>query len=255
MSLYDDDNLYDAGADDDILKRDKSKSNYKLPQHISGHMPGYLQEALERFVQEHPDMGDELYSHALVVPRSVHLFMDLTSNVAKTATTGKGSAPFRALIDIMDEMTEGEVTRRTKLYDLERLLTTQMLNLYATNKLHQAIYHSNVIPTPSSGEFMLYLSRLIDIQMFCIDELKAEYVGVCEMQGKEPNPTLLEDGYIEFADLGLASTLPLPTYKYHHEHGDVTRVRDSYESALDTLSRALIETFSVLAKEDGSTTT
>jgi hypothetical protein len=185
-----------------------------------------------------------------VVPRSVHLFTDLTTSLGKTQIVGRGATAYRALITIIDEMTEGEVTRRTEIYELERQLVTLQFNLYSTNKLHQDVYHSEVDPTPTSGEFMLYLSRLINIQMFCIEEIKADYVALCDLYGRTPDQTLMTDGYIEFADLGLATTLAVPTYKYHYQHGDMSRVRETHEVALDHLSRALVEGFRAQARDN-----
>jgi hypothetical protein len=138
MSNIYDDSIFDAN-DDDLLKQKPNQDLSHQRQNFPRHIPPYLMEAVKRFVRENPGALSSMYRGSRLVPDSVRIFTDLSKVFAETYQLGADSPHIRALISVLDEYTEGEVSRRTHLFSVQRNLLALHANLNVCNAIYTSI--------------------------------------------------------------------------------------------------------------------
>ncbi len=217
--MYDDDELFNK-SDDDLGTSSTSNSfNSKDFKDLKGP----LREIFGNFIKNHPELA---YAAGRPVPRSINTLIQLSKIFEEQALSGVNLSPLRALMDVVDEMTEGEITRRTSFYNTERMMVSLRANFDLINEIYRALTASEHPDTEESTNFIEYLLTYLDILKFSIAEFTQNYRDMAEMYGYPVDEQLIETGVHQFGNLGLASTIgPLPVYDVHHTHGDVSAIQ------------------------------
>jgi hypothetical protein len=236
--MYDEEEIFGSN-DDDILAKPAPSSGHTQSIPLGKGIPGYLASALQRFVDENPDIVNQAYGRdgGRTVPVPVSLYNELSSILTDITDKNLRMPSFRAVLQILDTMTEGHLQRLTAAYELERMLLAMHECVYTINNLYMYIMGSDKTPTTDSVQFTNYLAIYLEIAMFSIEDIKARYENACSFAGIEPNTQLAEFGICEFADFAFAQGFnSFYNVKSHHVMGDTTALLAIVQKLGDLLS-------------------
>ncbi len=239
MSSYGDDDDLFASDDSDILGSNKGRSpKYRM----RGDQP--FKEILEEFVNKNPDAMASMYTHSGVgfqVPMSVRFFKDISQIFSsRFGSTGAGAYD-RAVIEILDEMTGGQVSKRARMFESERFVTNVHDGIQTANQIYVLLTSSERAPTETSEAFLGQLVAYLKIMMYMRDRMINEYYEICADAGVAPSETVVNFGIIEHADAAYMASIRSPVYNTHYSLGDVSQVRVLFHKQYDHLCRALID--------------
>jgi len=103
------------------------------------------------------------------------------------------SPAIRALGDVLDELTEGEYSRRLRLYSLERSLVSTHMALRSANSAYTESVSSE--DADAMGTEPLRLLSIMTADR--LESIKNAYSEFCEEIGKAPDRNLVEAGLID----------------------------------------------------------
>jgi hypothetical protein len=236
---YDDDDVFDISKPSPSFSSDsephasKSNSPFNNPN-----IPVYLKDALSRYVQENPELLSALYDQGRAVPKYTQTFATLSETLSSVFLQNQESAPIRAAIDILDEITDGAVSRRSRVYDFERAIQALYINLWLCNDLFAYLKNNDRTPTTDFVEFMNYLATFIDITKFSIEDMCDQYISACELASVTPSQELIETGSLQYADSSYLCLVGFPAYKHHFLYGDVSAVHEIGHTFVEDMSKA-----------------
>lgn len=240
--MYDDDDDIFSSNDDDILGDKASHRTSKNFTTRGG--PSYLRHALDHFISEHPESLQLLYgtfSNGRRVPASVEYFSDITQIFAANFTGSSTLAPYRAMLSLMDEMTNGEVSRRARVYEYERMIAAIHDNVGICDYLYNSITNSPEAPTVNSVEFLGFVVTYMEIQSFALAKIIEEYIEACAQINKQPDELIMNYGIVQTADMPYLSGNGMPVYRDHYKLGDVDALlslrRKNYENLSEMICK------------------
>lgn len=233
--MFDEENLFESNDDEFLKKHRQSKSNDSSPN--------YLNDLIGRKLSNSPEMAQQwsnLLATGILVPEWVQLFCSASKIAESTSTHAARLAPNRALISIVDEMTGGEVTRRSKMFEFERLFVVVHTNIFLFNSIREKIINSENAPTTDSVEIENLTAVYLEILLWSLEYLKRDYIECCTQYNYSINENLMNFGIVENADLAYCSGFGYPAYLNHYVIGDVSDITNSYNNYHDYVA-SLIE--------------
>lgn len=121
-------------------------------------------------------------------------FMRFTEKMDNTGTT---FPVLRAIVDVIDEQTDGHLSKMWKVYDYERVLAVTHAMRRSTREAIQDAHEEKV-------EVSKGFKGLLDLIMDYIDErmemLREEYFAACIAADYEPKPSIIEEGKYDYPE-------------------------------------------------------
>jgi hypothetical protein len=240
MLNYDDDELF-SSDDSDILGSNKTRSS---KYSMRGDSP--FKDILEEFVNQNPNVLESMYTNSGVgfqVPLSIKLFKDITrifSSRFSTMGSGHSSSYDRAAIQLLDEMTGGQVTQRALIFESEKFIVCAHDVINTANQMYMILSECGLPHTGNSLSFMGHLGFYLKIMLYTRSKMIEEYNVACAQAGILPNQSVIDFGVIEFADRAYMAADGNPVYNSHYSFGDVKEIRTLLHKQYDYLSKALI---------------
>lgn len=239
MSFNDDDDVFDVSKPSSSFSYSEPEASSKKPDFLANaNIPSYLKDAISRYAEENPQFLSALYSQGRKIPESTQNFANLSETLSTVFLQSNSHTVIRAAIDILDEMTDGAVSRRARVYDFERAIQALHINLWMANEIY--VHASNVErrPTVDSVEFMNYLTTFIDISSFCLQDMIDSYMTSCEYAGVQPSQEVIDNGTLPYIDSSYVSLIGFPLAKHHFLYGDVSNLRHTGQIIIEDIAKA-----------------
>lgn len=234
--LNDDDNILNS-TDDDILGK-KPQSNRSVSNPL-------IQEILN-------SSGNNLAENviAIQIPRHIDIWHGLTKVLHSYASDGSDAQHIRALIDIIDEMTDGAVTRRVPIYRLERsIVLFNAISGYINSILNTLKTADPFTSNASLPPFVAVLNSYLNIVRFSVEDMLNEYLNKCALSNYIPNDHIVKFQQFDLCDLGLEATVGNGIYPYHHEFGNLDHELAYIQKLVDVIGESLIKIFQLDEKQ------
>lgn len=245
MAAFDEDEIFGSN-DDDIIGAKPDHNHPNVRAHvipISGKgIPGYLAQALTRYVQEHPESGlgssfQDDQRGSRIVPLHVTLFNELSVVTSEIYDKSMRMPSYRAVLHVLNTMTEGHLQRVTAVFEMERSILAMHECIFTMNTLYMQLTGSQRTPTTESVPLMNIVAVYLEIAMFCLEDLKQRYQTACDYAGMEPNKSLMDFGMVEFADFPFAHSFSsFHNVQSHFIMGDIQPMMDVVQKLGDLMA-------------------
>lgn len=192
------DNPYLNDADDSDLFEEENpkeeKKRYVLRGPDGQELPPELQEKLSQYLDTYWDgMGGNAIS---TIPSEFLAMGQLFSFFSQFVSYRETGALVLAVAEVLDEITDGKVTKTHKFHEAQRSILFTHSNLKVINMLIETL-------TPSSGsdgsswhwaELKLYLETYGDLVKFVQTKAQNTYLAMANELGKEVDQQFLDGG-------------------------------------------------------------
>lgn len=224
-----DESLFE-GDDDDIFQTPQTSSEPS----IRGHVPGYLRDALNRYVKENPHIKESFTtykdtSHLVQFMDRYTLFETVLVKIGPETATGPLA---RSIVSVLDTAVEGSVQRRYAAYVLEPVFIGLHLNLMLISEIHQAIIDLDKQITSVALDFVSYLEALAEIYSHSVRYYTTKYMEACQLAGIQPDMKLIQFGLKDEGDFAFATSMHTTQAQSHYIHGDVSSITSMYDISI-----------------------
>jgi len=229
---YDDDDIFKKN-DDDILQT----SSFSSSERVRGlNVPGYLRDALERYIKDNPGFGNSFKQFQNNEFKNIYKVIDLFSSVQKMLIKFAPDTSYgplaRALTHVLDSAYEGAIQRTYKAIVIESDLIALHMNLNFLSSTQEAIINSGQELHEAGEIFYQFLLTSIELTIFCIKQKAIDYVSACETSNLKPDTNIIEYGFRKEADFPFDVGTKAYTIGYHYIYGDVRDVSVNYEASI-----------------------
>jgi len=241
--MYDDDALFDDTQDDEILNSKSSGSKQSFGRNrmlTPDNVPGYLRDALLRFIGEFSEETDGYRGYTTDVSEFVSVFSSFDRTLLRTDRLSQKDTALRALVSVLDEQYEGLIQRRFKAFECEAQIQSMHSNLFIIATLHDFMLNSDRTPTTLSNGFLSQLGVMAEMIQFSIADLSNKYAEACEMSGLQPDEHLIQFGVKDEADFAYALGHSSPNIRDHYKYGNVDPIVTIMNSTLVKLLEGFV---------------
>lgn len=232
MFDYDDDEIL-SSDDSDILGQKAKTSKYSVQSN------GPFREILQEFINHNPNLLESMYTThgiGLLVPLSIRFFKEVTGIFANVfSDIGTGSYE-RALIEVLDGMTNGQVTKQAHAFKFEKLLINIHHVINISNQIHLNISQSDRSPTKDSVALLNYLTSYLKITIYIRSKIIEQYYIACSEANVIPDQLVIDYGIKDSVNEAYATTDYTYAYRNHYSLGNVEDLRVLSNKRYDYLS-------------------
>lgn len=176
--------------------------------HDVGNMPEQLRGALQELLADAPgNIAAEVLMHIEdgekdFATNMLHGFQHFSNNIVNTA---KGLPALRALLETLDELTDGKASARWRIYELERETIALHLSLKSANNvleegrewLASAQREDEDADITKVAKFVDALEFICEMMVDRISYVNAKYAEACQEIGIEPRNDVMGQGMYE----------------------------------------------------------
>jgi hypothetical protein len=238
----DDDDVFND-EEDEVTDSSTQTSSPRSRRSRSSNVPSYMVEALTRFMKENPDAISSMFNtdNGVEFPRALRHYHFLLKTMNTVIGSGNRNPLDRAVATILDDMTEGAVTRLTRVYEMERVVQNIHFVVSSLSSVLAKIKVDDRERTEAVTIVMIQLESLHDIQQFSLQAAIEDYKNLCELAGKEPDPSIISFGSVTFADLPYIYNQYFPKIENHFSRGYVADAVQTGTHHFDFLVNTVIE--------------
>lgn len=227
--MYDDDDIY-SGDDSDVFESSAPQPDVTIG---GKNVPGYLRDALTRYIQENPQISESYteYKDDSDLTTFVRLYSIFTRPLAPVYLPEPTGALGIAIFGYLNDTTEGTIQRIYRVYELELNLIRLHGNASFIDAVYQAIVDSNTELCAPSQMFMQYALSLHEATWHCLRHTSDQYRDACELAGITPDEKVIEFGIKENADFAFALGERTTQVLAHYKYGDISQIAKMQEES------------------------
>lgn len=227
--MYDDDDIY-SGDDSDVFESSQSQPDVTIG---GKNVPGYLRDALSRYIQENPQISESYteYRDHSDLTTFVRLYSIFTRPLSPMSTLEQAGALGYAVFSYLNDASEGSLQRIYRAYELELNLIRLHGNASFIDHVYQAIIDSNTELCNPSQMFMQYALSLHEATWHCLRHTADQYREACELAGINPDEKVIEFGIKENADFAFALSEHTTQVLAHYKYGDISQIAKMQEES------------------------